>query len=151
MLRLPAITAIVLLSCSSVDAQRAKVQTAWRNLSDYEETLKEGKPELSYLTKANEAIDMALANPDTKNQTKTHAYKMRISYAIFQYNLNQESKKLEGTVGDKNERILQAYGKTSLNEFSAATAELNTIKDLDSKYLETIQKGLAEGAGTSRG
>jgi hypothetical protein len=147
MLRSIAISLLLVASASEALAQRAKVQTAWRNLSDYEETLKEGKPELSYLTKANEAIDQALLHEDTKNQTKAHAYKMRITYAIFQYNLSAQSKKLEPTVGDKNERILQAYGNTNLTEFETAVSELNKIKDLDAKYLEIIQKGIADGAG----
>jgi hypothetical protein len=133
---------------SQVFAQRAKVQTAWRNLSDYEETLKEGHPDLSYLTKANESIDLALANEDTKSQAKTHAYKMRICYAVFQYNLSAENKRLEATIGDKNERLLAAYGNTSLTEIEKAISELNTIRDLDPKFIETIQKGLADGAGS---
>jgi hypothetical protein len=136
----------ILINISS-QAQRAKVQAAWRNLTDYEETLKEGRPELAYLTKANTSIDLALAHPDTKDQTKAHAYKMRISYAFFQYALNEENKKLEGTIGDKNERILTAYGNTSLDNFEAAISELNKIGDLDSKYIELVQKGLADGAG----
>lgn len=137
--------ALVIFSSFTIDAQRAKVQAAWRNLSDYEETLKEGRPEQSYLTKANSVIDLALADPSTKDQTKTHAYKMRISYALFQYDLNQELKRLEGTIGDKNERILTAYGNTSLTNFEVAIAELNKIRDLDSKYIEMVQKGLADG------
>ncbi|NBQ47421.1 MAG: hypothetical protein EBU33_03070, partial [Sphingobacteriia bacterium] len=71
----------ILINISS-QAQRAKVQAAWRNLTDYEETLKEGRPELAYLTKANTSIDLALAHPDTKDQTKAHAYKMRIAYFV---------------------------------------------------------------------
>ncbi|MEI6019604.1 MAG: hypothetical protein WCR21_00605, partial [Bacteroidota bacterium] len=106
----------VLLSIN-LCAQKSKVQAAWRALNDYEETLKEAKPNLSYITKANEAIDMALSNDDTKNQTKAHAYKLRIAYAIFQYNLREELLKLESVVKDKNERTLMAYGNTSLKEF----------------------------------
>jgi len=131
-----------------LNAQKSKVQAAWRALNDYEETLKEGKANLSYLVKANEAIDMALANEDTKNQTKAHAYKLRIAYATFQYNLNEELKKLEGTVKDKNERTLMAYGNTSLNEFETASEELNKIKDLDPKFLENIQQGIAAGSAS---
>lgn len=127
-------------------AQRSKVQSAWRNLSDYEETLKEGHPEISYLQKANEAIDLALQNPDTKNQAKTHAYKLRISYAMFQNELNNQSKQLE-SIGDKNERLMTAYGKTELKEFETAVSELSMIRDLDPKFLDNIQKGLQNGAG----
>jgi len=132
--------------CFALHAQKSKVQTAWRGLSDFEETLKDGKPELSYLTKAKEAVDAALEHPDTKNQTKAHAYKLRISYALFQYNLTEEIKKLEPTIKDKNERILVAYGKISLVDFEVAIKELNTIRDLDPKFLQSIQEGLLNGA-----
>lgn len=137
--------ATFLLLVLSMSAQKSKVQTAWRGLSDYEETLKDGNPDLSYLTKAKEAIDLALNDESTKNQTRTHAYKMRISYALFQYNVDQEKKKLEPTVSDKNERLMQAYGNASLADFETATQELNKIKDMDPKFLETIQGGLEKG------
>lgn len=126
-------------------AQKSKVQSAWRALSDYEETLKEGKPSLNYLNKAKEAIDMALTNDETKKQAKTHAYKLRISYAQFQYNLTEELKKLESTVQDKNQRTLMAYGNTDLKDFEVAADELNVIKDLDPKYLEEIQAATVKG------
>jgi tetratricopeptide (TPR) repeat protein len=146
-MRILGFTAIVFITHSAV-AQKSKVQTAWRALSDYEETLKEGKPNISYLNKAKEAIDLALANDDTKNQSKAHAYNLRISYALFQYNLDEERKKLEPTVSDKNERLMVAYGNTPLNDFEAASEELNKIKDLDPKFLETIQAGLEKGVSS---
>jgi len=140
---------LILTSCffltQLVFAQKSKVQAAWRNLSDYEETAKEGKPNLDYLNKANEAIDLALANEDTKKQSKTHAYKLRISYSIFQYKLLDEIKKLETSVNDKNERYMLAYGSVDLVDFEKATQELNVIKVLDPKYLKTIQEGLEKG------
>lgn len=126
-------------------AQKSKVQTAWRSLNDYETTVKDGKPDLVYLNKAKEAIDLALANEETKNQAKTHAYKARISYAYYQYNLSQELKKLEATTPDKNERAMLAYGNTSLTDFEAAAEELNKIQELDPKYMETIKEGLTKG------
>lgn len=126
-------------------SQKSKVQAAWRNLSDYEETIKEGKPNIDYLNKANEAIDLALANEDTKKQTRTHAYKLRISYSIFQYKLTDEIKKLEATIDDKNERYMIAYGKVDLTDFENASKELNTIKEMDPKYLKSIQDGLEKG------
>lgn len=139
------IFAASLLIASSSFAQKSKVQTAWRGLSDYEETVTEGKPNVTYLIKAKEAIDLALANEDTKKQAKTHAYKLRISYAQFQYDLDQERKKLEPTISDKNERLMTAYGNIPLADFQTASDELNVIKDLDPKYLETIQNGLEKG------
>lgn len=142
--KLVVFTAIV-GSSYSVFAQKGKVQTAWRALSDYEETVKDGNANLSYLNKAKEAIDLALANEDTKNQAKTHAYKLRISYAQFQYDLDAEKKKLESTITDKNERLLTAYGNTALADFETASDELNKVKELDPKFLETIQVGLEKG------
>lgn len=141
------LSAFVLITTTAF-AQKGKVQTAWRALSDYEETLKDGKPNLAYLNKAKEAIDMALTNDDTKNQAKTYAYKLRISYAQYQYNLAEELKRLEATVGDKNERTLVAYGNTSLTDFDAAAEALNKIKDIDPKYLDMIQEGLTKSASS---
>ena len=137
--------AAVVFVANLATAQKSKVQTAWRGLSDYEETVKDGKANISYLTKAKEAIDLALANEDTKNQAKTHAYKLRISYAQFQYNLDEEKKRLEPTISDKNERLMVAYGNIPLTDFESASEELNKIKDLDPKFLETIQVGLEKG------
>lgn len=142
--KLVVFTAIVGSSYSAF-SQKGKVQTAWRALSDYEETVKDGNANLSYLNKAKEAIDLALANEDTKNQAKTHAYKLRISYAQFQYDLDAEKKKLETTITDKNERLLTAYGNTALADFETASDELNKVKELDPKFLETIQVGLEKG------
>ncbi len=148
MLKKASYFSLSLLLSLNINAQKSKVQAAWRALNDYEETLKEGKPNLAYITKANEAIDMALANDDTKNQTKAHAYKLRIAYAIFQYNLREELAKLEPVVKDKNERTLMAYGNTSLKEFEQAGDELNKIKDLDPKFLDDIQQGIAAGSAS---
>ncbi|MCC6371135.1 MAG: hypothetical protein IT236_09035 [Bacteroidia bacterium] len=138
----------ILLITGSLMAQKGKVQTAWRALSDYEETVKDGKPNIAYLATAKEAIDLALANDDTKKLAKTHAYSLRIAYAQFQYNLQEEMKKLEATVADKNQRAQMAYGNTSLSDFEKANNELNTLKDLDPKFLETIQTGIANGASS---
>jgi hypothetical protein len=129
----------------TVTAQRGKVQTAWRSLTDYEGTLSEGKPEIKYLLKAKEAIDLALLNEDTKDKGKTHAYKARISYAQYQYDLAQETKKLETSITDKNERVLVAYGNTNLIDFEEASQEIVKIKDIDPKYMASIQEGLMKG------
>ncbi|MCE3226633.1 MAG: hypothetical protein K0S32_1184 [Bacteroidetes bacterium] len=126
-------------------SQKAKVQTAWRALNDYEATVKDGKPDLVYLTKAKDAIDVALTHEDTKNQGKTHAYKARISYAFYQNALNAELKKLEPTVQDKNERAMLAYGNTPLADFETANEEINKIQEVDPKFMETIKDGLTKG------
>lgn len=127
-------------------AQKGKVQAAWRALSDYEATLAEGSPNVSYLAKAKEAIDLALTNEATRNQPKTHAYKMRISYAQFQYDLNQEAKKLENSISDKTERLLTAYGNTSLTDFETAAAELDSIKRINPKYLDKIMESISQNS-----
>jgi tetratricopeptide (TPR) repeat protein len=126
-------------------SQKSKVQTAWRSLNDYETSVKDGKPELAYLTKAKDAIDLALVNEETKNQGKTHAYKARISYAFYQYNLIQEKNKLKASNVDKNEIDVLAYGNTPLTDFENANEELNKIQDLDPKFMETIKDGLTKG------
>lgn len=133
------------LLVTQAGAQKSKVQSAWRSLTEYEETLKDGNPDITFLNKAKEAIDLALTNEDTRKQAKTHAYKLRISYAQFQYDLASEMKRLESTVPDKTERAMSAYGNTSLTEFENAAQSLNTIKDLDPKFLENISEALLKG------
>ena len=125
-------------------AQKPKVQNAWRALNDYESTLKD-KPDFSYLQKAKENIDLALAHEDTKNQAKTHAYNCRILYNIYKYNLTQKQKELEPTMADKNARIEASYGLTPLTEFEAAASELEKIKELDSKYFDNIMEVMKGG------
>lgn len=120
-------------------AQKSKVQNAWRALNDYESTLKD-KPDVSYLMKAKENIDLALANDETKNQAKTYAYKCRIMYNLYQYHLREEQKKLEPTMPDKNSRIEAAYGLTPLTEFEEAGNALDKIKELDPKYFDNIME-----------
>lgn len=126
-------------------AQKMKVQNAWRALNDYESTLKD-KPDYSYLVKAKENIDLALAHEDTKNQAKTHAYNCRILYNMYQYNLRQKQKELEPTMPDKNSRIEASYGLTPLTEFEGAASELEKIKELDPKYFENILEIMKGGS-----
>jgi len=138
------IIAIALLPLFGI-SQKMKVQTAWRALNDYESTLKDGKPDLAYLNKAKEAIEVALANDDTKNQGKTWAYKARIHYNYYNYAFLQETKKLEATVTDKKERNDLAYGNTPTTEFELANEAVDKIKDVDPKYMEVIQDGFTKG------
>ena len=118
-------------------AQKTKIQNAWRALNDYENTLKD-KPDVSYLMKAKENIDMALANEETKNSAKAFAYKTRIMYDLYHYNLMQENRRLETTIADKNARLEAAYGNTSTKEFQEANDALDKIQSVDPKYFETI-------------
>lgn len=128
-------------------AQKSKVQAAWRALNDYESTLLDGKPDLNYLNKAKEAIDVALTNEDTKHQGKTYAYKARIMYNLYKSNFNAEFNKL-GSIADKDERTFMAYGNTSTVEFEAANDAVNKIKDEDPKYMQMIQDGIAKGGSS---
>lgn len=137
-----------LLTLTTLSAQKGKVQSAWRNLSDYEETVKDGSPNIDYLTKANEAINLALTNEETKNKAKTHAYKLRIAYAFFKYKLKAEIATLEAGIGDKDERLITAYGNVDLTDFEIASDELNKIKELDPKFLETIQSAIVKGVSS---
>lgn len=126
-------------------SQKMKVQTAWRALNDYESTLKDGKPDIAYLNKANDAIEAALQHEDTKNQGKTYAYKARIKYNYYNYAFTQELKKLEATVPDKKERNDLAYGNTPTTDFEAANEAVDKIKDVDPKYMQVIQDGFTKG------
>ncbi len=108
-------------------SQSAKVQTAWRNLQDYETS-----KDVSSLVKAKEAIDLATNYEDTKDKAKTWVYRSKIYYALFKNNLEQEEKKLT-TISDKNERLTKAYGAVSVENFKetdvASTKALTLDKD----------------------
>jgi Tfp pilus assembly protein PilF len=135
-------------------SQKNKVQTAWRALNDYEASAKDSKDgtgDIVYLNKANEAIDAALAYDETRSQAKTHAYKARIAYAMYQYALNKELKKLEATVGDKNERMSLAYGNTDVKNFEIANSEINWINENDKKYFQTIIDYMQNNYGSRTG
>lgn len=124
----------------TVFSQKNKVQGAWRALSDYESTLPDN-PDPSYLLKAKENIDLAAANEETKNQVKTHSYKLRIYTSLFSENLKAEEKKLTATIADKNERMQTAYGNVSTVEFDEANKSLLKIQELDAKKFDKIIKG----------
>jgi tetratricopeptide (TPR) repeat protein len=146
--RLKALIVFAVFTLNTGFAQKSKVQAAWRHLSDYEETLRDGKPEASYLQKAKEAIDLALANEATAKQVRTHAYKLRISYNSYQLKLNEEIKRLEPTIQDKSERTFTAYGNVPLDEYQAASDQLKVIQQTDPKYFETIQQAVVKGNAT---
>lgn len=124
----------------AVFSQKNKVQGAWRSLSDYESTLTE-TPDVSYLLKAKENIDLATENEETKKQAKTFAYRLRIYTYLFAENLKAEDKKLALTVADKNERMQIAYGNVSILEFEEAYKSIAKVKELDSKMFEKLGKG----------
>ncbi len=106
-------------------AQSAKVQTAWRNLEDYQST----KDEVS-LMKAKEAIDLASAHADTKDKAKTQVYRAKVYYYIFQNNLKKEKEKLKDIV-DKNQKEEMAYGNVSTVEYEEAGKSMERAVELD--------------------
>src|SRR5690348_705315 len=106
-------------------AQKSKVQSAWRSLSDYEQSVAEGRPDPSFLSKASDAIDAALSNEDSKKMPKAYAYKVRISYAKFRQSLADELKRLEPAVPNADERRLQAYGNIATVDMDAAMNAMN--------------------------
>lgn len=110
-----------------VVAQKSKVNAAWRGLTDYQATVKE-KPEISYLNKAREAIDLAAANEETKDNIKMHSYKAQIYYELFKYNLKAEEEKAGATIGDKKQRMEAAYSNVSTKEFFEAIKSIEFVK-----------------------
>lgn len=130
-----------------VVAQKSKVQSAWRSLSDYEQSVSEGRPDPSFLSKASDAIDAALSNEDSKKMPKAYAYKVRISYAKFRQSLADELKRLEPAVTNVDERRIQAYSNIPTTDMDAAMNAMNTLRDLDPKFLDRIQEGLQKGGG----
>lgn len=132
---------IILLTLPfAVFSQKNKVQGAWRSLSDYESTLTES-PDVSYLLKAKENIDLASVNEETNKQAKTFAYRLRIYTYLFAENLKSEDKKLAPTVTDKNERMQMAYGLVPISEFEEASKSLIKIQELDPKMYNKLGKG----------
>ncbi|MGE0569239.1 MAG: hypothetical protein AB7O73_14970 [Bacteroidia bacterium] len=129
-------------------SQKMKVQTAWRALNDYDATVKNGKPDISYLDKANEAIDLAIQHEDTKKQGKVYAYKARIMYGYYQNKLVQEMAKLEATEPDKKKRMDLAYGNVPTDDYVAANDALDKIQTVDPDYMKMIQDGLMTGTSS---
>lgn len=107
-------------------AQSAKVQTAYRNLQDYETS-----KDVSSLLKAKEAIDLATNYEDTKEKAKTWIYRAQIYYALFKNSLTQEEKKIPATVTDKNERLTKAYGAVSTENYEESGKALQKTATLD--------------------
>lgn len=119
-------TLLVMAVPVALTAQSAKVQTAWRQLQDYESS-----KDVSSLMKAKEAIDLATNHENTKNETKTWVYRARIYYALFKNALDQESKKLEATVSNKDERLTKAYGSVSTVDYEEAGKAMEKAVTMD--------------------
>lgn len=109
-------------------AQKSKVNAAWRGLTDYQATVKE-KPEVSYLNKAKEAIDIAASNEETKDNLKMHTYRAQIYYEVFKFNLKTEEEKNAATIGDKKQRMEAAYANVSTAEFFESVKSIQFVKN----------------------
>lgn len=121
------IPSVFLVLTQGAFAQKQKVQAAWRALSDYQSTLSE-KPEISFLNKAKEAIDLAAAHEDTKNSPKMYVYRTQIYYELFKYNLKSEEAKLAATIVDKNALREAAYGNVATEEFTTAGKAIDDLQ-----------------------
>lgn len=108
-------------------AQSNNVQSAWRAFEEYKSTVQDGKPDIDYLNKAKEKIDLAQSNTDTKDKPKTLTYVCKIYYSFFQYNWGEEKKKLATTITNKTEAAEIAYGNVSSKEFEIAGDALQKV------------------------
>ncbi len=106
-------------------AQSSKVQTAWRQNKDYEET-----KDVSSLMKAKDAIDLATANEETKDKAKTWVYRTKIYYNLFLSNFKKEQDKLTN-ITDKNEKVELAYGNVTTAEYEEAGKAMEQALKLD--------------------
>ena len=118
-------TLFILCLPALVIAQSAKVQTAFRNMSDYETS-----KDVASLMKAKEAIDLASNHADTKEKTKTWVYRTEIYYYLFKNSLEQEEKKI-ADIKDKNERLTKAYGNVSTTDYEEAGKSMQKAVTLD--------------------
>ena len=117
-------------------AQPGKVQSAWRNISDYESTY-----DVSSLTSAKEAIELALVHEKTKDNAKTWVYNSKIEYYLFREAFKAEQAKLT-TIKNDAEKNEVSYGsvnpiklKDSYNSLKKAMA-----LDKDQSYKPDIDK-----------
>ncbi len=111
------------------------VQSAWRAYTDYTNSVQEGKPDFDYLKKAKEKIDLALQDPEAKEKPKTQMYVCKIYYSLFQYNWEQEKKKLSATL-NKTQAAEEAYGNVSTKEFEIAGEAMQKVMETEMKEKE---------------
>ncbi|HEX8517830.1 MAG TPA: tetratricopeptide repeat protein [Bacteroidia bacterium] len=129
----------VCVSFMNANAQSAKVVSAWKYLKDYTES-----QDPDYIAKAKEAIDLASANPDTKEQAKTQVYRGQIYMELFRRSLKQEMDKKKDPDPKKNE--VAAFQAVSTNDLFTAYDAFAKAKTLDTKgnYSSEINKGIGE-------
>src|SRR5690606_28344303 len=136
------------LVITNATAQKKNLQAAWRSLSDYEESQKDGKPAPEFLAKARQAVDEASVNEKTRNQTRTYAYRARVYYALYRQDLENALKETEDSTGDQNEKMMIAYGKADLANFETASAAFDSIRKNDQKYFDKIAEGIKSGTSS---
>ena len=129
---------LFIITVSSAFSQQKKVVSAWKYLSDFNES-----KDLESLNKAKEAIDMASEDADTKNLPKTNVYKGQIYLTIFDNNLRTQTEKQ--SVSDPNKKTLIGYQNTPAAELDIAFQSFTNAKTADVKgaYLSDIKAGMA--------
>ncbi|MGZ3904308.1 MAG: tetratricopeptide repeat protein [Bacteroidia bacterium] len=118
-------TLLILCLPALAFAQGAKVQTAFRNLEDYNTS-----KDVASLMKAKEAIDLATNHEDTKEKAKTWSYRTQIYYALFKNDLANEEKKL-ADVANKSDRTMKAYGNVATTNYEEAGKAMQKAVALD--------------------
>ncbi len=117
-------------------AQPNKVQSAWRNISDYESSY-----DVNSLTSAKEAIDLALVHEKTMTGAKTWVYNSKIEYYQFREAFKAEQAKLT-TIKNDGEKNEVAYGNVNPTKLKDS---YNSLKkaisfDKDQSYKPDIDK-----------
>ncbi len=109
----------------TIFAQKKNINAAWRAFTDYQSTLND-KPELKYLLKAKESIDLAYQSPDTKEDSRTLTYQSQIYYELYKfYDKNPDptipSIQFLNTANQSFQTLKEKHPKV------AATPELNNL------------------------
>lgn len=123
-------------------AQTGKVTTAWRNLTDYQKT-----QDVTSLTKAKDAIDLAAAHEETKADAKTWNYRGHVYMSLYELSLKGETEKLKD-ISDPNKKTITGYQNTPVNDLDQAQEAYRKVLELDKKnvYSAEAKNGLAKCA-----
>lgn len=123
-------------------AQPGKVQSAWRNISDYESSY-----DITSLNSAKEAIDLAIVHEKTKESAKTWVYNSKIDYYLFREAFKAEQAKLT-TIKNDGEKNELAYGNVNplklKDSYNSLKKAISLDKNQDYKPdIDKIQSQLA--------
>ena len=94
-------------------SQKKNINAAWRALTDYQSTLND-QANLSYLQKAKENIDLAIQNPETKEDARTLLYHSQIYFELFKY--------------------YQSHPDTSINHYNYLYSSIESFQTLKDKH-----------------